>query len=131
MTADTVRLDCRLLPSTEAVVSPDVQLNLALILFAPWFAVLSALYWRYPRQPRGPARALFDGLALAAATLAAFAGMHWGMRHGDATYGAMWKQILATSVAYGVYLAVMVAALVVRARLLPRLRPPSSPGTLS
>lgn len=107
--------------------SPDVQLNLALILFAPWFAVLSVLFWRYPRQPRGPARTWFDGLALALATAAAFAGMHWGMRHGDASYGAMWKQILATSVAYGLYLAVMTAALLLRRRWFARLRPLSGP----
>ena len=109
--------------------SPDVQLNLALILFAPWFAVLSVLFWRYPRQPRGPMRTWFDGLALALATAAAFAGMHWGMRHGDAAYGAMWKQILATSVAYGLYLAVMTAALLLRRRWFARLRSLSGPTT--
>lgn len=103
--------------------SPDVQFNLALILFAPWFAVLSVLFWRYPRQPRGAARAWFDGLSLAMATAAAIAGMHWGMRHGDPSFGAMWKQILATSVAYGLYLAVMTAALLLRRRWFARLRP--------
>lgn len=107
--------------------SPDVQLNLALILFAPWFAVLSVLFWRYPRLPRGPARAWFDGLSLALATAAAFAGMHWGMRHGDPSFGPMWKQILATSVAYGLYLAVMAAALLLRRRWFARLRSPTGP----
>lgn len=106
--------------------SPGIELNLALILFAPWFAILSVLFWRYPRRPRGPARTVFDSLALAAATAAAFAGMHWGVRNADASHGAMWPQILATSVAYGLYLAVMAAALLVR---LHWLRRPSSPAT--
>lgn len=100
--------------------SAGVQLHLALILFAPWFAVLSVLFWRYPRQPRGLARTAFDSASLALATAAAAAGMYWGMAEGDAGYGPMWKQVLATSVAYGLYLAVMTLALVVRSRWLRR-----------
>lgn len=100
--------------------SAGVQLHLALILFAPWFAVLSVLFWRYPRQPRGPARTAFDSAALVAATTAAAAGMYWGMANADVGYGPMWKQVLATSVAYGLYLAVMAVALVVRIRWLRR-----------
>lgn len=102
--------------------SADVQLHLALILFAPWFAVLSVLFWRYPRQPRGPSRTLFDSASLAIATAAAIGGMYWGMREGDASFGHMWKQILATSVAYGLYLAAMTAALLIRIRWLARVR---------
>ena len=34
--------------------------DLALILFAPWFLILSVLYWMYPRQPRNARRRLFD-----------------------------------------------------------------------
>lgn len=108
--------------------SPGVQFNLALILFAPWFAVLSVLFWRYPRQPRGPARVVFDATALVLATVAAFAGMAWGMTHADAGYGPMWKQVLATSVAYGLYLGVMTLALLVRMRWLRR-SAPASPRT--
>ena len=33
---------------------------LALILFAPWFLILSVLFWAYPRQPRNARRRLFD-----------------------------------------------------------------------
>ncbi|MDI9238623.1 hypothetical protein QLQ15_06800 [Lysobacter sp. LF1] len=100
--------------------SAGVQLHLALILFAPWFAVLSVLFWRYPRQPHGPARAAFDTASLLLATAAAAGGMYWGMAEADAGYGPMWKQVLATSVAYGLYLAVMTLALVVRTRWLRR-----------
>jgi hypothetical protein len=101
-------------------VSQGVQLHLALILFAPWFAVLSVLFWRYPRQPRGLARTLFDSASLTVATAAAFAGMYWGMAHADAGYGPMWKQVFATSLAYGLYLGVMAVALIARIRWLPR-----------
>jgi len=106
-------------------VSTGVQLNLAMILFAPWFAVLSVLFWRYPRQPRGLPRLAFDSIALATATGAAFAGMYWGMAHADAGYGPMWKQVFATSLAYGLYLGVMAVALVVRMRWLARTALPS------
>jgi len=108
-------------------VSPGVQLNLAMILFAPWFAVLSVLFWRYPRQPRGAARFVFDSIALATATVAAFGGMYWGMAHADGGYGPMWKQVFATSVAYGLYLGVMAAALIARMRWFGR--PASPPRT--
>ncbi len=32
--------------------APAVELNLALLLFLPWFAILGTLYWWLPRQPR-------------------------------------------------------------------------------
>ena len=44
--------------------NPFVELNLALILFLPWFAILGVLYWMFPRQPRTASRKLFDGVAL-------------------------------------------------------------------
>ncbi|QDH71137.1 hypothetical protein [Marilutibacter alkalisoli] len=92
--------------------------------------ILSVLFWRFPRQPRGSARTTFDSLALAVATAAAFAGMHWGMRNADASYGAMWPQVLATSVAYGLYLTAMTVALLIRMRWLRR-RPSPLPGAQS
>lgn len=109
--------------------SQGVQLHLALILFAPWFAVLSVLFWKYPRQPRGTARTVFDSATLAAATAAAIAGMYWGMAHADAGYGPMWKQVFATSVAYGLYLGAMAAALAARMRWItgPKARSRTAP----
>jgi hypothetical protein len=94
--------------------SPQVELNLALILFLPWFSILAVLFWLYPRAPRGPTRTLFDAASLAAATLAAFAGMHWGMANADPQFGPMWRQVLATSVAYGLFLLLMTLAVLVR-----------------
>ncbi|QWP78075.1 hypothetical protein J5226_06675 [Lysobacter sp. K5869] len=98
--------------------NPQVELNLALILFIPWFSILAWLFWAYPRQPRGAARTAFDSATLALAGAAAIWGMHWGMHNADPNAGAIWKQVLATSVAYGLFLAVMTAALIARWRWL-------------
>lgn len=97
----------------------QVELNLALILFLPWFAILAALYWIYPRQPRGASRRLFDTAALVLATALSAWGMHWGFLNADPDAGAIWKQVLATSVAYGLFLMVMTLAIAVRAWCMP------------
>ena len=94
---------------------------LALILFAPWFLILSALYWLYPRQPRNAARVRFDGFALLLAFAGCFASLHWSFGFADRSHGHLWPQILATSVGYGVFLAVLTAAFFLRRRLLPSL----------
>ena len=83
---------------------------LALVLFAPWFLILSVLYWVYPRQPRPPARRRFDGVVLLLAYAGCVAALYWSMGFADRSYGALWPQILATSLGYGVFLAVLVAA---------------------
>lgn len=80
---------------------------LALILFTPWFLILSALYWLYPRQPRGAARARFDAVALLLAFSSCAASLYWSYGYADRSFGALWPQILATSVGYGVFLAVL------------------------
>ena len=94
----------------------DVQLNLALILFLPWYLILGALYWIYPRKPRNRRRRAFDVFALVVATVASALSMYWSMFNADPKWGHMWQQILATSVSYGVFLAVMTVALIVRYR---------------
>ena len=109
-------------PLEALPVSPEIELNLALILFIPWFSILAVLFWCFPRQPRSATRKAFDTISLLLATAAAFAGMHWSMVNADPSHGPMWKQVLATSVAYGLFLAVMVVALVVRWRWLRRSR---------
>ncbi len=90
---------------------------LALILFAPWFAILSTLFWVYPRQPRDRKRKLFDIGALLFAVLAFVAALYWAHGHADPGHH-LWPQVLATSVGYGVYLLVMVVAFLVRRRWL-------------
>jgi hypothetical protein len=95
--------------------------NLALILLFPWFAILGALYWFYPRQPRDRRRRIFDTIALGFALLAAFIGMRWAFANADLAVGAMWRQILASLVAYGLFLLVLGVALPLRTRLLRRI----------
>ena len=97
-----------------------VELNLALILFLPWFAILGVLFWLFPRQPRGRARALFDVAALLLSTLAFIASVWWAFDHADPAYGRMWKQVLATALGYAVFLAALSVAFVVRMRWLRR-----------
>lgn len=98
---------------------------LALILFLPWFAILSALFWIYPRQPRGRARRLFDALALLLSVLVFLLALLWSFEQADRSHGHLWPQILATSVGYGAYLAVMGAAFFFRRAWFKR-QPPSS-----
>lgn len=98
--------------------NPTVEFNLALILFLPWFAILGGLFWIYPRAPRTAARRVFDAASLLAALAAAAGGMVWGLHAADPTAGRMWKQVLATSVAYGLFLGVMTLALWLRHRFL-------------
>jgi hypothetical protein len=46
--------------------------------------------------------------------------MRWAYLTADNSVGAMWKQIFAALIAYGVFLVVMTLALVARQRLLRR-----------
>ena len=57
--------------------------DLALILFAPWFLILSVLFWLYPRQPRNAKRRLFDALALLLALVAFVATLRWSHGYAD------------------------------------------------
>jgi hypothetical protein len=98
--------------------NPQIQINLALILFLPWYLILAWLYWAFPRQPRTALRRLFDLASLAFTVLASAASMHWSylVAAADASAGPIWRQILATSVSYGVFLAALTAAFAVRRR---------------
>lgn len=100
--------------------SPLVELNLSLILFLPWFLVLSVLYWLFPRQPRDWRRRLFDAGALLLALLAFLAGIYWSYDNADPQYGRIWQQILATVVGYGAYLLVLTVAFFMRRALLAK-----------
>jgi len=97
-----------------------IQLNLALILFLPWYGILAALFWLYPRQPKTATRRLFDAGALFLTLLASIAAMHWGFLTADTSVGVLWKQVLATSVSYGAFLAVITTAFFLRRRLIQR-----------
>lgn len=98
----------------------SVELNLALILFLPWFLILGVLYWVYPRQPRHAARVLFDIAALALSVVAFVWSIHWSHANADMRYGRMWPQVLATALGYGVFLAAMTVAFFARRSWLRR-----------
>ena len=83
--------------------NPEIEFNLALVLFLPWFAILGALFWFYPRAPRHP--------------MLSWLAMRWGMLNADPAAGAIWKQVLATLLAYGVFLAVVTLAWIARGRI--------------
>jgi hypothetical protein len=98
--------------------NPQIALNLAMILFLPWFAILGVLFWVYPRAPRPPGRRLFDASTLALATLAGVLSTWWSMANADPTAGAIWKQVLASTLSYGAFLAVLTTAFFLRRRWL-------------
>lgn len=100
----------------------SVETYLALLLFLPWFAILGALFWWYPRQPRGAARRAWDIASLLAATLVFLVALRWALDAADPSYGRMWRQIFATSVGYGLFLAALSAAFLLRRRWLSRHR---------
>ena len=92
---------------------------LALVLFTPWFLILTALFWLYPRQPRGGKRIAFDIFAVVAALVLFVASLY--LSHGIADPGQrLWPQVLATSVGYGVFLAAMGLAFWLRPRVIGR-----------
>ncbi len=97
--------------------SSQLELNLGLLLFLPWFLILGALFWLFPRQPRHVLRRLFDLGSLALATVAFVAALHWAHGYADPAHGHLWRQVLATSVGYGVFLGVLAIAVVVRWRI--------------
>ena len=87
--------------------------DLALILFLPWFVILGALYWFYPRTlERTPARRRFDMAALCVAVLASFLAGRLGFAIASTTIeaGPIWRQVLASLLACKVFLAVVAVA---------------------
>lgn len=91
---------------------------LALILFAPPFAVLVWLYWQFPRAtPRTPARRRYDIVALLfcfAATVLAL----W-LAYDDARTpqtGPIWPQVLATLAVYHTFPLLLLVAWLLRSR---------------
>lgn len=87
---------------------------LSVILFFPWFVVVGACFMLFPRRPGGIARRLFELAALVVALLASIWAMLWGIAAADPNAGAIWKQVLATLLAYGMFLGVLLLAWPVR-----------------
>ncbi|MFY2765246.1 hypothetical protein [Arenimonas sp. MALMAid1274] len=108
--------------------NPTIELNLAMLLFLPWFAILGGLFWWYPRAPRTPARRWFDIASLVLATLAAVLGTWWSYWNADLSVGNLWRQLLASTISYGLFLGVMLLAIWIRHRtlILPNRAPPAT-----
>lgn len=102
--------------------NPLVELNLALILFLPWYLLLGWLHWRLTTRGADGRRKLVSlGVLVAAFIAAGFAGT-WAFHRADPGAGAIWKQVLASAVGYGAFLAVLAPAFL----MLRRSRPPGS-----
>lgn len=102
--------------------NPLVELNLTLILFLPWFAILATLYWIFPRQPRGVARVLYDIASLLLCVGAFLWSVYWSIDNADTGHGKLWPQVLATALGYGVFLAAIGVAFALRHLLFRRRR---------
>ena len=100
--------------------NPVVALNLSLILLLPWYLVLGIAFWRTRRKPASGAQRGFDAASLLLALAAAMLGGQWSMAHADPAAGAIWKQVLATLVAYGAFLFVLTLAVPLRGWWLSR-----------
>ena len=98
-----------------------IELNLGLILFLPWYAILVVVYWCSARGATAPWRRAFDVAAVLVALAATILSLHWSFDAAGTTHGGMWRQVLATSVSYGVFLFVMTCAWFLRRRLLSSL----------
>lgn len=97
--------------------NPLVELNLTLILFLPWFAILGVLYWLFPRTPRNAARVIYDLATLAASVGLFLLSVYWSLENADTGHGKLWPQILATALGYGVFLAALGLSFWLRRRL--------------
>jgi hypothetical protein len=81
-----------------------------MLLFAPWFAILGWLYWSYPKSlPATPARRRFDVMSLSIAFALSFLAMRWAYAFAsdDIQAGPIWKQVLASLLAYKAFLLVL------------------------
>lgn len=94
--------------------SPIVALNLSLILLLPWYLVLGIVYWRTRQKPASTLQRGFDFASLLLALAAAAVGGHWSLAHADPHAGAIWKQVLASLVGYGLFLLVLTLAFFTR-----------------
>lgn len=94
--------------------NPVVALNLSLILLLPWYLVLGIAFWRTRRKPASGAQRGFDAASLLLALAAAMLGGQWSMAHADPAAGAIWKQVLASLVGYGLFLLVLALAFLAR-----------------
>jgi hypothetical protein len=97
---------------------------LALLLFAPLFAIYVWLYWSFPRElPRTAARRRFDAAAIVFAIAATVAALVAAFDRDYGQVGPIWPQVAATLAAYHVFPVLLIAAWFVRRRWVTRSRP--------
>ena len=90
---------------------------LALILFAPWFAILGWAYWNYPKSHVvSPSRRRFDVAALLLAVASSAAAMRWSYFLPFENAGPIWSQVIATLAGYHAFLLVLAIAFGWRSR---------------
>ena len=90
---------------------------LALVLFAPWFALLGWVYWSFPRSHVvSTARRRFDVTVLLLALVATIAAMLFAYRMPWTDTGSLWPQVIATLAAYHAFLLVLGLGVFVRGR---------------
>ncbi len=82
---------------------------LAVLLLAPWFAVLGWIYWRTAPQRFASARG-FDVIALSGAVALSVAGMALGLHYEPVGHHPIVREIAASVIAYKGFLLVLVAA---------------------
>ncbi len=102
--------------------NPTVESVLAFILFFPVFAIIAVLYCVYPRSPRSALRLFMDLVVLVVAAWLSILAMRWGFAAATGVAGQLWRQIVASLLAYGVFLAIVCIALPLRALVFRRLR---------
>lgn len=79
---------------------------LAVLLLAPWFAVLGWIYWRTAPAPFVASRA-FDIAVLVSALALSVAGMALGLRYEPAGHHPIIREIAASLIAYKGFLLVL------------------------
>lgn len=90
------------------------ETGLSFILFLPTFLIVGALYCAFPRRPRSAARWFADIVVVLVAAALSILAMRWGFHHSVGRGGDLWKQIVATLLAYGAFLGVLCLALPLR-----------------
>ncbi|GAB3729701.1 hypothetical protein GCM10028794_04330 [Silanimonas algicola] len=91
---------------------------LAVLLLAPWFAVLGWIYWR-TAPPRFASKRHFDVAALSGAVALSVVGMALGLHYEPVGHHPIVREIAASVIAYKGFLVVLAAAWFWRRRSAP------------
>lgn len=94
---------------------------LALLLFAPLFAIYVWLYWAFPRAlPRTPGRRRFDLAVLGTALVATVGALTAAFEADYGQVGKIWPQVAATLAAYHVFPVILALGWWLRGRRFTR-----------